>query len=203
LGITAEGKKEILGILISESESASFWASVFNDLKNRDVKDILIACHDNLSGFGKALETVYPRTESQLCIVHQIRNSLAFVNWKEREAVAAALKLVYSAANIDDAEYQLEVFREGYGKKYPYILKSWDENWAELSVFFKYPEAVRRLIYTTNPIEGFHRMLRKYTKTRTLFPTDNIGKIFNFISIKLLLSIMNIPATLNNRSRTG
>jgi putative transposase len=172
LGVTVEGKKDILGIWIAESESASFWVSVFNDIKNRGVKDILIACHDNLPGFSKALETAYPRTENQLCIVHQIRNSLAFVNYKDRKAVAAGLKLIYSAASIDDAEYQLEVFREKYGKKYPYILKSWDGNWAELSVFFKFPEAVRRLIYTTNPVEGFHRMLRKYTKTKTMFPTD-------------------------------
>jgi putative transposase len=173
LGITVEGRKDILGIWVAESESASFWVSVFNDLKNRGVKDILIACHDNLTGFTKALETAYPRTENQLCIVHQIRNSLAFVNWKDRKAVAADLKLIYSAANIDDGEYQLEVFREKYGKRYPYILKSWDDNWAELSVFFKYPDAVRRLIYTTNPVEGFHRMLRKYTKTKTMFPTDD------------------------------
>ena len=172
LGVTVEGKKEILGIWISESESASFWTGVFNDLKNRGVKDILIACHDNLAGFGKALETVFPRTESQLCIVHQIRNSLSFVGWKDRKAMAADLKLIYGAATLDDAEYQLELFREKYGKKFPAILKSWDDNWAELSVFFKYPDAVRRLIYTTNPVEGFHRMLRKYTKTRTLFPTD-------------------------------
>jgi putative transposase len=173
LGVTVEGRKEILGIWIAENESASFWVSVFNDLKNRGVKDILIACHDNLSGFSKALETAYPRTENQLCIVHQIRNSLAFVGYRERKAVAADLKVIYTAVSLDDAEYQLEVFREKYGKKYPYILKSWDENWAELSTFFKYPDAVRRLIYTTNPVEGFHRMLRKYTKTKTMFPTDD------------------------------
>ncbi len=172
LGVTVEGKKEIMGIWIADSESASFWVSVFNDLKNRGVKDILIACHDNLTGFNRALETTYPRTESQLCIVHQIRNSLAFVNWKDRKGLAAELKLIYSAPSLEEAEYQLEVFREKYNKKYPYILKSWDENWAELSVFFKYPNAVRRLIYTTNPVEGFHRMLRKYTKTKTMYPTD-------------------------------
>lgn len=172
LGVTTDGKKDILGIWIADSESASFWVSVFNDLKNRGVKDILIACHDNLTGFSKALETTYPRTENQLCIVHQIRNSLAFVNWKDRKTVASELKLIYTAATLDEAEYQLEVFREKYGKRYPYILKSWDENWPELSVFFKYPDAVRRLIYTTNPVEGFHRMLRKYTKTKTMFPTD-------------------------------
>jgi putative transposase len=173
LGVTVEGKKDILGIWIAESESASFWVSVFNDLKNRGVKDILIACHDNLAGFSRAMETTYPRSENQLCIVHQIRNSLAFVNRKERKTLAAALKKIYTAPNLEDAEYQLELFREEYGKKYPYILKSWDANWAELSTFFKYPEAVRRLIYTTNPVEGFHRMLRKYTKTKTMFPTDD------------------------------
>jgi putative transposase len=173
LGVSVEGKKDILGIWVAESESASFWASVFNDIKNRGVKDVLIACHDNLTGFSKALETVYPRTENQLCVVHQIRSSLAFVNYKDRKAAEADLKLIYTAANLDDAAYQLEVFREKYDQKYPYILKSWDKNWAELSVFFKYPDAVRRLIYTTNPVEGFHRMLRKYTKTKTMFPTDD------------------------------
>lgn len=173
LGVSVEGKKEILGIWVSENESASFWVSVFNDLKNRGVRDILIACHDNLTGFSKALETAFPKTENQLCIVHQIRNSLAFVGYKERKAVAAELKKVYTAANEQDALYQLEVFREKYGEKYSYILKSWDDNWAELSTFFKYPDEVRRLIYTTNPVEGFHRMLRKYTKTRTMFPTDD------------------------------
>ena len=115
LGVTVEGKKEILGIWVSESESASFWTGVFNDMKNRGVKDILIACHDNLTGFTKALETVFPRTESQLCIVHQIRNSLAFVGWKERKTMAADMKQIYSAPTLDDAEYQLEVFREKYG----------------------------------------------------------------------------------------
>jgi putative transposase len=173
LGVTIEGRKEILGIWIADSESASFWVSVFNDMKNRGVKDILIACHDNLTGFCRALETTFPRTESQLCIVHQIRNSLAFVSWKDRKAIAADLKQIYGAADLEDAEYQLEVFREKYNKRYPYILKSWDENWAELSVFFKYPDSVRRLIYTTNPVEGFHRMLRKYTKTKTMYPTDD------------------------------
>jgi len=173
LGVTVEGKKDILGIWISESESASFWVSVFNDLKNRGVRDILIACHDNLTGFSKALETAFPKTENQLCIVHQIRNSLAFVGYKERKVIAAELKKIYTAANEQDALYQLEVFREKYGEKYAYILKSWDDNWAELSTFFKYPDEVRRLIYTTNPVEGFHRMLRKYTKTRTMFPTDD------------------------------
>jgi len=173
LGVTVEGKKDILGIWISENESASFWVSVFNDLKNRGVKDILIACHDNLTGFSRALETTFPKTENQLCIVHQIRNSLAFVGYKERKAVAADLKTIYSAANEQDALYQLEVFREKYGAKYHYILKSWDENWTELATFFKYPNEVRRLIYTTNPVEGFHRMLRKYTKTRTMYPTDD------------------------------
>jgi putative transposase len=173
LGVTVEGKKDILGIWVSESESASFWVSVFNDLKNRGVRDILIACHDNLTGFSKALETAFPKTENQLCVVHQIRNSLAFVGYKERKAVAAELKKIYTAASEQDALYQLEVFREKYGEKYAYILKSWDDNWAELSTFFKYPDEVRRLIYTTNPVEGFHRMLRKYTKTRTMFPTDD------------------------------
>jgi len=184
LGINMEGKKEILGIWLSDNESASFWAGVCNDLKNRGVQDILIACRDNLSGFSTAIETVFPKTEQQLCVIHQIRNSTKFVSYKDLKPLMADLKLVYGAPTLEDAEYRLEEFREKWGKKYPQILKSWDNNWAELATYFKYPEEVRRLIYTTNAVEGFHRMVRKYTKTKTIYPTDDAVRKSFYLSIQ-------------------
>jgi putative transposase len=184
LGINMEGRKELLGIWLSENESASFWAGVCNDLKNRGVKDILIACRDNLSGFSTAIETVFPKTEQQLCVIHQIRNSTRFVSYKDLKALMADLKLIYGAATLENAEYQLEVFREKWGKKYPQILKSWDANWAELTTYFKYPQEVRTLIYTTNAVEGFHRMLRKYTKTKTIYPTDDAVRKSVYLSVQ-------------------
>ena len=146
LGITPEGHKEILGIWLSENESASFWTTIFNELKNRGVKDILIACHDNLTGFSSAMETVFPRTEQQLCVIHQIRTSTKYVPYKDIKAVMTDLKRVYGAPTQDDAEYRLGEFREKWGRKYPQILKSWDSNWVELSTYFKYPQEVRTLI---------------------------------------------------------
>jgi putative transposase len=157
LGVNMEGRKEILGIWNSTSESASFWASVFNELKNRGVKDILIACHDNLSGFSGALETVFPKTENQLCVIHMIRNSTKYVSYKDIKPVMRDLKNVYTAPNEEAALFALEELRERWGSQYPQMLKVWDENWGEVSTFFKYPDDVRRLIYTTNAVEGFHR----------------------------------------------
>lgn len=183
LGINMDGRKEILGIWMSDNESASFWTTVCNELKNRGVQDILIACRDNLSGFSTAIETVFPKTEQQLCVIHQIRNSTKYVPYKDIKAVMADLKKVYGAPTLDAAEYALEEFREKWGKKYPQILKSWDANWAELSTYFKYPQEVRTLIYTTNAVEGFHRMLRKYTKTKTIYPTDEAVKKSVYLSI--------------------
>jgi putative transposase len=176
LGINVDGRKEILGIWMSENESASFWTTVCNELKNRGVQDILIACRDNLSGFSTAIETVFPKTEQQLCVIHQIRNSTIYVSYKDIKAVMADLKLVYGAPTLEDAEYRLEEFREKWEKKYPQILKSWEATWAELATYFKYPQEVRRLIYTTNAVEGFHRMLHKFTKTKTIYPTDEAVK---------------------------
>lgn len=193
LGINMDGRKDILGIWISENESASFWLSVLNELKNRGVQDILIACHDNLSGFTEAITAVFPKTEQQLCIIHQVRNSTKYVPYKDIKAVMADLKRIYGAPGQDDAEYRLEEFREKWGKKYPQILKSWDDNWSELSPFFKYPEEVRRLIYTTNAVEGFHRMLRKYTKTKTIYPTDDAVRKSIFLSIQEITKKWNMP----------
>lgn len=193
LGIDMDGHKEILGLWLSENESASFWTTVCNELKNRGVQDILIACRDNLSGFSTAIETVFPKTEQQLCIIHQIRSSTKYVPYKDIKAVMADLKLVYGAPTLDDAEYRLEELREKWGKKYPQILKSWDTNWTELSTYFKYPQEVRTLIYTTNAVEGFHRMLRKYTKTKTIYPTDDAVKKSVFLSIQEISKKWSMP----------
>jgi putative transposase len=193
LGINMEGRKEILGMWMNENESASFWTTVCNELRNRGVEDILIACRDNLSGFSTAIETVFPKTEQQLCVIHQIRNSTKYVPYKDIKAVMADLKLIYGAPTQDDAEYHLEEFRENWGKKYPQIIKSWEQNRTELSTYFKYPEEVRRLIYTTNAVEGFHRMLRKFTKTKTNYPTDDAVKKSVFLSIQEISKKWSMP----------
>lgn len=193
LGINMEGRKEILGMWLSENESASFWVTVCNELKNRGVEDILIACRDNLSGFSNAIETVFPKTEQQLCIIHQIRNSTKYVSYKDIKPVMADLKMVYGAPALEDAEYRLEEFREKWDKKYPQILKSWETNWAELSTYFKYPQEVRTLIYTTNAVEGFHRMLRKFTKTKTIYPTDDSVRKSVYLSIQEISKKWSMP----------
>jgi putative transposase len=193
LGVDMDGKKDILGIWISETESASFWTVVFNELKNRGVKDILIACHDNLSGFVNAINTAFSKTDSQLCIIHQIRNSVKHVSYKDLKAVMADLKKIYGAVSEEAALYALEEFGEKWNGKYPQIYKSWETNWQELSTFFKYPEELRRLIYTTNAVEGFHRMLRKFTKTKTNFPTDDSLKKSIYLSIKEIVKKWGNP----------
>jgi putative transposase len=184
LGIDTEGHKDILGIWISENESASFWLTVCNELKNRGVKDIFIACRDNLSGFSSAIETVFPKTEQQLCIIHQIRSSTKYVIKKDLQAVMADLRKIYGAATQEEAEYHLDELERAWGKKYPHLIKSWRSNWTDLITFFKYPEEVRRIIYTTNAVEGFHRMLRKYTKTKTIYPTDEAVRKSVYLSVK-------------------
>ncbi|QDR79502.1 IS256 family transposase [Sporomusa termitida] len=193
LGVNMDGRKEILGIWLSENESASFWTTICNELKNRGVEDILITCRDNLSGFSTAIETVFPRTEQQLCIIHQIRSSTKYIPYKDIKPVMADLKRVYGAPTLDDAEYRLEEFGDKWGKKYPQILKSWQANWTELSTYFKYPQEVRTLIYTTNAVEGFHRMLRKYTKTKTVYPTDDAVKKSVFLSIQEISKKWSMP----------
>lgn len=193
LGINMEGRKEILGIWISENESASFWTTVCNELRNRGVEDILIACRDNLGGFSTAIETVFPKTEQQLCVIHQIRNSTRYVSYKDIKLVMADLKLVYGAPTLDDAEYRLAEFGETWGKKYPQIIKSWEQNWPELSTYFKYPKEVRTLTYTTNAVEGFHRMLRKYTKTKTIYPTDDAVRKSVYLSIQEISKKWSMP----------
>lgn len=193
LGINMEGRKEILGLWMSENESASFWTGVCNDLRNRGVQDIMIACRDNLSGFSTAIETVFPKTEQQLCVIHQIRNSTKYVSYKDLKPLMADLKAVYGAPTLEDAEYNLEEFRDTWSKKYPQILKSWDANWAELTTYFKYPQEVRTLIYTTNAVEGFHRMLRKFTKTKTIYPTDDAVRKSVYLSIQEISRKWTMP----------
>lgn len=173
LGINKEGKKDLIGVYVSENEGANFWLSVLTDLQNRGVKDMLIACIDNLTGFEQAITSIFPNTEVQSCIVHQIRNSLKYVASKDQKEFLAELKPVYKAATKDLAELNLEKLAEKWAKKYPVVIKSWQENWHKLSTYFKYSEDIRRVIYTTNTIEGFHRQVRKVTKTKGVFPSDD------------------------------
>lgn len=173
IGIDLEGIKSCLGIYFSKNESAKYWLTVMNELKNRGVEDILIFAVDNLTGISDAIETAFPKAEIQKCVVHQIRNSLKFVPWKERKAIANDLKIIYTASTAVLGREELETFAEKWDKKYPYISKSWKSNWAELSTFFKYSKEVRKLIYTTNPIESFNRGIRKVTKTRASFPHED------------------------------
>ncbi|CEJ06337.1 Transposase for insertion sequence element ISRM3, partial [Acididesulfobacillus acetoxydans] len=173
LGLDVQGRKDILGIWIGESETASFWLSVCNDLKNRGVEDILIASKDGLTGFSEAINSVFPRTSIQLCVIHQIRNSMKYISFKDRKPVMADLKQVYQAATLDEAEFAFEMFKEKWGKKFPLVIRSWENNWLELTTYFAFPREIRRLIYTTNTVEAYHRQLRKITKTKTAFPTDD------------------------------
>ena len=173
IGIDMDGHKDVLGMYVGQNESAKFWLSILNGLKNRGVQDILIACVDGLTGFPQAIEAVYPETEVQQCIIHQIRNTTKFVSYKEIKTLMADLKRVYAAPTEEIALSELDAFDEKWSGKYPKIAKSWKDNWANLSTYFKYPEAVRKLIYTTNTIEGFNRQLRKVTKSKTVFPSDD------------------------------
>jgi len=172
LGINTDGEKELLGLWIAQTEGAKFWLSVMNELKNRGVADIFIACCDGLKGFPDAIEAVFPKTQVQLCIVHQIRNSLRYVSWKQRKEIAADLKSIYGAQTLLEAENALEAFANKWDEAHPAISQSWRDNWARLSVFFDYPSEIRKVIYTTNAIESLNASLRKVTKTRRSFPND-------------------------------
>ena len=173
LGINQQGHKEILGFYAAGTEGANFWLGVLNDLKNRGVEDILIACVAGLTGFPEAIQAAFPKTEVQLCIVHQIRQSIRYVASKDQKVFLKDLKTVYAADTKDMAEQNLLLLDEKWGAKYPIVLKSWQTKWDYLSAYFKYTKPVRRLIYTTNPIEGFHRQVRKYTKSKGAFTSEN------------------------------
>lgn len=172
LAINKEGKKDLIGMYVSESEGANFWLSVLTDLKARGLNDILIACIDNLNGFAEAIATIFPKVEIQSCIVHQIRNSLKYVASKDQKLFMADLKNVYRAVSKQQAEDELDKLEETWGKKYPVVLNSWRSNWHKLSTYFAYDAQIRRLIYTTNAVEGFHRQIRKVTKNKGVFPND-------------------------------
>lgn len=173
LGVNKEGHKDILGMYFSENEGAHFWLGVMNDLRARGIEDILIASIDGLKGFPEAIAEVFPRAEIQLCVVHQIRNSLKYVVSKDQKAFMHDLKFVYKATSKDLAEHHLLELGEKWGKKYPAVIKSWQTHWDSLSQYFKYPEELRRIIYTTNIVEGFHRQVRKYTKSKGAFTSEN------------------------------
>ncbi|WP_080840707.1 IS256 family transposase [Cohnella massiliensis] len=172
IGIDMDGNKDVLGMWIGENASAQFWLRVLNDLKNRGVQAILITCVDNLTGFSQAISACYPKTEIQKCIIHQIRNSTRYVSYKDLKKVTADLKPIYKAATEEMALLELDRFEETWGAKYPLIVRSWRSNWDELATFFKYPPELRKLIYTTNMIESYHRQLRKVTKGKSIFPSD-------------------------------
>ncbi len=186
VGINMEGHKEILGLWIAQTEGAKFWLSVVTELKNRGVQDIFIACVDGLKGFPEAIETVYPHAIVQLCIVHMVRNSLNYVGWNKRKEVAADLRLVYSAATIDEAEQALSDFEDKWNNAYPPIALSWRNNWQRIIPFFDYPPEIRRIIYTTNAIESVNMSLRKVSKSRGSFPNDEaVIKLFYLALINI------------------
>jgi putative transposase len=183
LGINLEGYKELLGLWIGEHEGAKFWLNVLTELKNRGVQDILIACVDGLTGFPEAIETAYPKAQVQLCIVHMVRNSLKYVSWKERKAVAADLKTIYSAPNVEAAEESLAAFEAKYQDHFPQIARSWRSCWMNIIPFFSYPPEIRKVIYTTNAIESMQAQLRKVTRNRGSFPTaDSVRKVIYLAS---------------------
>jgi putative transposase len=173
IGLNRDGVKDLLGLYIGENEGARFWLQVLTDIQNRGVKDIFIACIDNLKGFADAIESIYPQTEVQLCVIHQIRNTTKYVAYKDLKEVMADLKEIYQAATQQQAEQALLQLDIKWGKKYPLTIKSWNSNWSRLSQYFKYPKEIRTMIYTTNMIESFHSQLRKVTKTKRVFHSDN------------------------------
>ncbi len=172
VGVNLDGLKEVLGMWTAENEGAKFWLQVVTELKNRGVKDIFIACVDGLKGFPEAIETVFPDTQVQLCIVHMVRHSLNYVSWKQRKEVAADLKTIYQAPTVEEAEFQLDQFEEKWNDSHPAIGKSWRNNWERITPLFSYPPDIRKAIYTTNAIESVNMSLRKVTKTRGSFPND-------------------------------
>lgn len=193
LGIDQQGKKDVLGLYLSENEGANFWLSVLTDLQNRGIKDIFIACIDGLKGFPEAINSIFPKTEIQLCVVHQIRNSLKYVASKNQKEFMEDLKLVYKANSKDLAESKLLELEEKWGKKYPLVLKSWNNNWHNLSGYFRYPAEIRKMIYTTNAVEGLHRQIRKVTKTKGSFTSQTALEKLIYLAIKNISKKWNMP----------
>ncbi|EKO3923391.1 IS256 family transposase [Vibrio metschnikovii] len=183
LGVNMEGQKELLGMWMSETEGAKFWLSVLTELQNRGVNDILIACVDGLKGFPDAINTVYPKTQIQLCIVHMVRNSMKYVPWKDYKTISTDLKEIYQATTEDDALLALERFGDKWDEKYPQISRSWTAHWDNLNTLFSYPQDIRKAIYTTNAIESLNSVIRKATKKRKLFPTDESARKVVYLAI--------------------
>jgi putative transposase len=184
LGITLEGRKDVLGLWTNASEGAKFWLQILTELKNRGVQDIFIACVDGLKGFPQAIQTVYPQTLVQLCIVHLVRASLNYVSWQDRKRVAADLRAIYRAATVEEAAQQLELFRTVWDRKYPPIALLWQRHWDQLTPFFAFPPAIRRVIYTTNAVESLHMSLRKIIKTRGSFPSEEAALKLLYLALR-------------------
>ena len=202
LGVNLEGHKELLGMWIAENEGAKFWLNVLTELQNRGVKDILIACVDGLKGFPDAINTVYPNTRIQLCIVHMVRNSVKFVPWKDYKPVTVDLKQIYQSVTEEEALKALETFSERWDSKYPQISKSWRSHWQNLNTLFDYPEDIRKVIYTTNAIESLNSVIRKAIKKHKLFPSDDSARKVVYLAIldtskKWTMPIRNWKAALN------
>lgn len=184
IGLNNRGYKELLGMWLSESESAAFWVGVLTDLKARGVEDILITCTDNLTGFTQGIKSIFPQAVTQICVVHQIRNSARYVVWKDKKAFSKDMKNIYNAPTREMAAEALEAFDQNWGSKYPYAIKSWRANWEELTVFFDYPVEIRKIIYTTNIIENLNGKIRKYTKGKGSFPDDQAVKKSVFLALR-------------------
>ena len=183
VGLNREGYKELLGMWLGHNESAAFWQGVLTDLKARGVEDILVTVTDNLNGFTQSIKNVFPTADTQICVVHQIRNSARYVVWKDKKAFTADMKLIYNAPNKEMAEEQLNRFAQQWNDKYPYAIQSWKRNWDELTVFFDFPLEIRKIIYTTNLIENLNGKIRKYTKNKMAFPTDDALKKSVYLSL--------------------
>jgi putative transposase len=188
LGINMEGYKDVLGIWIGENETSKFWLGVLNELKNRNVQDVLIFSVDGLTGLKEAIEAVYPRAYIQRCIIHQLRNSFKYVSYKHLKEFSKDFKAVYKAPSEEAALDALYEVKDKWGKQYPYALKSWETNWDVLSTFFKYPDEIRKIIYTTNIIEGLHRQFRKVTKSKSVFPSDAALEKMLYLAIKNIMT---------------
>jgi transposase-like protein len=193
LGVNLDGTKEVLGLWLSETEGAKFWLSVLTELQTRGLEDIFIACVDGLKGFPDAIEAVFPKTQVQLCIVHMVRNSLRYVSWKERKAVATDLKAIYRSITVEEAERELDHFAEKWDDRFPYISKSWRNNWANLIPLFNYPEDIRKAIYTTNAIESLNSVIRKNTKNRKIFPNDESAFKVVYLAIEAASKKWTMP----------
>lgn len=193
IGLRTDGKKEVLGLWLGKNESASFWLSVLTDLKARGVKDILITATDNLKGFTEAIRSVFPESTKQICIVHQIRNACRFVVWKDRKAFTADMKEIYSALNQDAAKAALDQLENNWGAKYGYAIKSWRDNWEELTAFLAFPLEIRKIVYTTNIIENLNGKIRKYTKNKLSYPTDEAVMKSVFLAVQEITKKWTMP----------